>query len=189
MAARSTPMTSRILERLSLRKGNKVWDQLEGKWMWNLLDGNSEQSRAKTTTTKMLTLTVGINQVNWVNDYQLTACCFSSLVQMEAARPQIMEKRWNFAFQGLVVERWVTRFQICVCKKPSAVRLMPGCPRLQKTPDDMTTFIDPSLVLFLPWSCSQDSVASGLSEPVSQWGASWWAGEARWQPKAKDIAG
>ena len=83
LATRSTPMTSRILERLSLRKGNKVWD--EGKWTPNL-DGNGEQS---------------LN--SWRQSSQLSqGLSTHSLLQMEAARPQIMEKRWNSAFQGLV---------------------------------------------------------------------------------------
>lgn len=55
----------------------------------------------------------------------------------------------------------------CVCeKKHQLMRLMPGCPRLYKA-TIIWPFIDPWLVLFLPWSCSQDSMGSGLSEPVS----------------------
>lgn len=47
---------------------------------WREVDVKSVGWKQWAKPSQNITLTVGINQVNWVNDYQLTACCFSSLV-------------------------------------------------------------------------------------------------------------
>lgn len=140
-------MTSRILERLSLRKGNKVWE--ESAWrevdvksvgwkQWakpsqnnnknaylNCWDQSSQLSQ-RLSTHRLLLFFPGVN-------WSCKASNHGEAVELCVSRTG----GWKVSYS-------VPDF--CVCKKESAVRLMPGCPRLQKTP----IIWRPSLILL--WS-------------------------------------
>ena len=178
LAARSTPMTSRILERLSLRKGNKVWEESASREVdpksvgWKRWAKPSQKQQQKSLP-KLLGQSSQLSQ-------RLST---HSLLQMEAARPQIMEKRWNSAFQGLV-ERWVSRFRFVICVKCLAVSCQANArlSRLHKTPITWPSlsFFYLHLVQRTPWlRVFQSQFPSGKS---------WRAREARWQKLKKLLA-